>query len=493
MFGSKKLDHSKAPILDALVAYRERGDTPFGPPGHRQGRGVDRRVLDVLGKSVFEADVLLLNGLDDRRESQGVLSQAQELMADAVHADQAFFSTCGSSLSVKSAMMAVAGPREKILISRNAHKSVVSALILSGHIPVWVHPKWHPELALAHPPEPDDVRRALQENPDAKGMLLISPTDWGSAADVAGVAQVCHEFDVPLLVDEAWGAHLPFHDDLPPCGMQAGADLAIVSVHKMGMAVEQSSVFHIQGDRIDPTVLSMRADLLSTTSPTSLVYATLDGWRRQMVEEGEQLIGQAMQRAQRIAAGIAGHVGLTVLDEEIMAGPGKAFAMDPLKITVDVSGLGITGYQATEWLRTNQHVDLAAADVRRMQAQINQSDDDLTEHRLRVAVEALTANAHSLERSPEVALPPVGSLELEMAMRPRDAFFAAAEQIPIDQAVGRVAAELVSPYPPGVPAIAPGEVINQEVVDYLTTGLAAGMMIPDAADAELKTVRVVAR
>jgi arginine/lysine/ornithine decarboxylase len=389
-------------------------------------------------------------------------------------------------------MMSVAGPGEKILISRNAHKSVVSALVLTGHIPVWVHPKWDSELALAHPPEPDDVRQALQANPDAKGMLLISPTDWGSAADVAGVADVCHEFDVPLLVDEAWGAHLPFHDGLPPCGMQAGADLAIVSVHKMGMAVEQSSVFHIQGDRIDPTVLSMRADLLSTTSPTSLVYATLDGWRRQMVEHGEQLIGEAMERAERIAKGVGGHAGLVPLREEEMVGPGKAFALDPLKITMDVSGLGITGYQGAEWVRANHHVDLAAADVRRIQAQITHSDDDLTEHRLRVAIEGLVNNADSIERPPEVELPPTGSLELEVAMRPRDAFFGPAEQIPVDQAIGRIAAELVSPYPPGVPAIAPGEVINQEVIDYLTSGLEAGMLIPDAADAEFKTVRVVA-
>src|SRR4051812_39023278 len=143
------------------------------------------------------------------------------------------------------------------------------------------------------PPRADDVRRAFQENPEAKAMLLISPTDWGTAADVAGVAEVCHEFDAALLVDEAWGAHLR----LPPCGMQAGADLAVVSVHKMGMAIEQSSVFHIQGDRLDPSVLSQRSDLLSTTSPSTLIYATLDGWRRQMVEHGEELIDQALERA----------------------------------------------------------------------------------------------------------------------------------------------------------------------------------------------------
>lgn len=280
------MDHARAPVLEALADFRDRGDVVYGPPGHRQGRGVDQRVLDVLGEGLFASDVLMMNGLDDRRSSQGILEEAQDLMADAVGAEKAFFSTCGSSLSVKTAMLAVAGPGEKLLISRNAHKSVMSGVIVNGTTPVWVHPRFDPVRHMAHPPEADDVRRAFDEHPDAKGMLLITPTDWGSCADIRAVAAVCHEYDVPLIVDEAWGAHLPFHDDLPLWGMHADADLVVTSVHKMGGAIEQSSVFHLQGDRIDPTVLKQREDLLGTTSASSLVYASLDGWRRQMVEQG---------------------------------------------------------------------------------------------------------------------------------------------------------------------------------------------------------------
>src|SRR3954465_8613706 len=172
------MDHSRVPVLEALQAFRARGDVTFGPPGHRQGRGIDPRVLNIMGEGVFASDVLSLNGLDDRRQSQGVLSEAQDLMADAVRAEQAFFSTCGSSLSVKTAIMSVAGPGEKLLISRNAHKSVVSGLIISGVQPVWVHPKWDPERNIAHPPEPEDFEGALAENPDVKGALLITPTAW---------------------------------------------------------------------------------------------------------------------------------------------------------------------------------------------------------------------------------------------------------------------------------------------------------------------------
>src|SRR3954467_3246575 len=304
--GGSEMDHSRAPVLEAIEEFRRRGDIYFGPPGHKQGRGADPRVLEVLGEGVFASDILTLGGLDDRRQSQGVLPQAQELMADAVGADHAFFSTCGSSLSVKAAMLAVAGPGEKLLISRNAHKSVISAVIVNGTVPVWVHPQFDPERKLAHPPEPEDVRRALEENPDAKGMLLITPTDWGSCADILGVAEVCHERDVPLIVDEAWGAHLPFHSDLPDWGMFCDADLVVTSVHKMGGAIEQSSVFHLQGDRVDPTVLKQRMDILSTTSSSSLVFATLNGWRRQMVEHGEDLLGVAIERATRVRTAIDG-------------------------------------------------------------------------------------------------------------------------------------------------------------------------------------------
>jgi arginine/lysine/ornithine decarboxylase len=387
--------------------------------------------------------------------------------------------------------MAVAGPGDEILVSRNAHKSVVSAFLLSGSRPVWVHPKWDAERDLAHPPEPDDVRTALDEHPDVKGMLLISPTDWGSAADVEGVAKVCHQHCVPLLLDEAWGAHLPFHDDLPPCGMQAGADLAVVSVHKLGTAVEQSSVFHMQGDRIDPTVLGQRSDLLTTTSPSTLVYASLDGWRRQMVEHGEELIGVAMQRADRLRDALRELDGIELLADSAI-GPDGAFAIDPLKLTMDVSALGVTGYAATEWIRTNLHVNLSACDVRRVQAQISLGDDDRTEEVLLRAMRTFVERAGEVDRAPEVALPKPGDLELEIVLLPRDAFFGPAEMVPADQAAGRIAAELITPYPPGVPAVCPGERITQEVVDYLRTGVDAGMVIPEAADPEVKHIRVVA-
>jgi len=485
------MDHSRVPMLEALQAFRSRGDVAFGPPGHRQGRGVDPRVLSIMGEGVFASDVLSLNGLDDRRQSQGFLADAQELMADAVGAEKAFFSTCGSSLSVKSAMLAVAGPGEEILISRNAHKSVISGVIINGTRPVWVHPHWDEERAIAHPPEPDDVRRALEAHPQAKGMLLITPTDWGTCADIRGVAAVCHDYGVPLIVDEAWGAHLPFHDELPTWGMNADADVVVTSVHKMGGAVEQSSVFHLQGDRVDPQVLKQREDLLGTTSASSLVYCSLDGWRRHMVEQGEALLEATLELARETRDRIDRIEGLRLMGEEVV-GPGMAFEIDPLVLTIDVRDLGISGFQAAELARDKHQVDFGAADSHRLVARLTHGDDKDTLDLLVRTLTALVEDAQDAETPHPVQLPSPSGLELETVMTPREAFFAEVEQVPIAEAEGRVAAEMVSPYPPGVPALAPGERITGEVLAYLTSGVEAGMLIPDAADPELKSLRVVA-
>ena len=259
----------------------------------------------------------------------------------------------------------------------------------------------------------------------------------------------------------------------------------------MGGAIEQSSVFHLQGDRVDPAVLQAREDLLGTTSSSSLVYATLDGWRRQMAEQGEKLLTVALERALRVRDQVDQMDGLNLMGREVVR-PQGAFDLDPLALTIDVRDLGITGYQAVDWLRANCQVDIGSADACRMGARLTHGDDDDTEQRLVEALRRLVGESHTIEPPPQVQLPPPQSFELENVMLPRDAFFGPVEQVPVKKAAGRVAAEMVSPYPPGVPVLAPGELINAEVLDYLTSGTAAGMLIPDAADGSVQTLRVVA-
>ena len=257
------------------------------------------------------------------------------------------------------------------------------------------------------------------------------------------------------LIDEAWGAHLPFHDDLPTWGMNVDADVCVTSVHKAGSGFEQSSVFHLKGDLVDPALLKQREDLLSTTSTSSLIYAVIDGWRRQMVEQGEQLLGGALARAERIRKGIDGLAGLSLMGREVIR-PGGAFDLDPLVLTIDVRGLGISGFQAGEWLRANCHVDIGSADACRISARLSYADDDENERRLLESLGSLVEAAGSIERPPGVSFPSEKGLELESVMFPRDAFFGRVEQVPVAEAAGRISAETVSPYPPGVPVGTPG-------------------------------------
>ncbi|WP_309237728.1 ornithine decarboxylase [Streptomyces albidus (ex Kaewkla and Franco 2022)] len=485
------LDHSQTPVLDALADYKrnQRGRN-FSPPGHKQGGGVDPRVVEVLGADVFASDVLAMSGLDDRRMSQQVLGRAQELMADAVDAEHTFFSTCGSSLSVKSAMLAVAGPHEKLLVARNAHKSVVSGLVLAGIDPVWVEPRWDTEHHFAHPPGPDEVAAAFDREPDAKGMLLITPTAYGACADIRGVADVCHRHDKPLIVDEAWGAHLPFHPELPSWAMDAGADVCVTSVHKMGAGLEQGSVFHQQGNRVDPAVLKLREDLLGTTSPSVLMYAALDGWRRQMVEQGQQLLDGALSLARRLRRDIAELPGLTPLATELL-GPRLAYEHDPLVLVLDVHGLGTSGYGVADWLREQRNINVGLADHRRVIANLTHADDDTSAAFLLDALTELVSRRDQLAPPAQVRLPSPEGLRLKTVMLPRDAYFGPAEHVPVEAAVGRIAAEYASPYPPGVPVAVPGERIEHEAMEYLRTGVAAGMYVPDTADPSLRTLRVV--
>jgi arginine/lysine/ornithine decarboxylase len=483
------VDQHRAPLLEALAEYHKVGRYGFTPPGHRQGRGIDPRVAEVMGSEAFRDDLLATAGLDDRSSSGGYLKQAEQLMADAVGAEHAFFSTCGSSLSVKSAMLAVAGHDGDLLLSRDAHKSVVAGLIFSGLRPCWVRPRWDAELHLAHPPSPEQVAEGWDRHPDAAAALIVSPTPYGTCADIAGIARVCHERGRPLIVDEAWGAHLPFHPELPTWAMDAGADVCVVSVHKMGAGFEQGSVFHVQGDLVDPSRIAACADLLMTTSPNVLLYTALDGWRRQMVEQGEALLDAALRLARRLRREIDAIPGLHVLQDELVRRE-ASHDLDELQVLIDLTELGISGYQAADWLREHERVDVGLSDHGRILATLSLADDEDTAQRLRAALERLVEAASGLPPPHPVKLPEPRELELESVERPRDAFFGPAEAVPVREAVGRVAAEQITPYPPGIPAVVPGERINQEVIDYLLSGLEAGMVLPDPADPKLQTVRV---
>ncbi|AEV85619.1 lysine decarboxylase [Actinoplanes sp. SE50] len=472
------MDQDEAPVLAAIEQYRDAGDITFALPGHRLGRGIDERTAGVLSRGAFAADVITA------KEAAGA---AETLYADAAGARDAVFTTCGSSISMHTAVLAMTGPGRKVLTDRNVHKSVAASLILAGAEPVWLRPRWDHRRQIAHPATTGDVRAALDADPEIGAVLIITPTEYGCGADVGGIAALCRERGIPLLVDEAWGAHFAYHDGLPTAAVRAGADLVVQSLHKAGGGLCQASVILLGGDLVDPVDVRLRLDLITTTSPSALLYGSIDGFRRHMVASGERILDAALDRADRLRERLRQTPGLTVMDASIVHEDGVA-EWDPLKLSVDVSGLGITGYQARDWLQAEKRLTVQLGDARRVVCSLTYADDDAAIDRLTEALEELAAKPPAADR-PAPHLPDLEKLNLEQAMGPREAYFARTEQV-ADPA-GRISAEMISPYPPGVPAVLPGERFTPEVVDYLRAGLAAGMTLPDAADPTLATFRVV--
>src|SRR3954470_88076 len=473
------MDQDATPVLDAIEEFRREGLYSFSLPGHRFGRGIDDRTAAVLSRDTFAADVMF---------AKLSVPEAEQLYADAVGAKQAVFTTCGSSISIHTAVLTIAGPGQKVLVDRNVHKSVVASLILAGITPVWLRPCWDHQRQIAHPAGAESVAAELDRHADIAATILITPTEYGTGADVHGVAQLCHARGIPLLVDEAWGGHFGFHPAPPTAAVQAGADLAVQSLHKADGGLCQASMILVGGDLVDPVDLRLRLDLITTTSPSPLMYGSIDGWRRHLALNGKELIDGALERAAGVRERLQQVAGLSVIDESIHDTPGVA-EWDPLKLSVDVSGLGITGYQAKQWLQSQWHLAVQLGDARRVVCSLTYADDDAAIERLGDALERLAADPPAPDR-PSPMIPDLEQLNLEQAMSPREAFFAVTEQV--GDPVGRIAAEMISPYPPGVPAILPGERFTEAVVTYLRAGRAAGMTIPDASDPELETFRVVA-
>ena len=486
------MDQRRAPMLEALEAYHQVEAASFSIPAHKGGGAIDEATRSIIGTDPYRADAPAHKGLDDRVSSYQVLSYAQDLAADAFGAEQALFSTNGSTLSVQIAVLACTHPGEKVAVARNVHKSVVSGLVLSGARPVWVDPVYDEELALAHTVTPEALERALAEQADVKGMLAVSPTAAGVAADVAGLAEVCHAHGIPLMMDDAWGADFTFHPELPPGSMEAGADLAVASFHKSLTGLMQTSIILTQGDRIDMERLRLALDALETTSTSSLLVASMDATRRELALHGEDLIGRALRVARRAGDEVGAIEGVRLLGRELDGRPG-VYARDETKVTFDVTGIGITGYQAADWLYENRRIAAELHDMHHVMFLVTIADGDHAIDQLVAGMRALAAAAPDIGGGREIpSLPPVEQLVGEYVVAPRDAFLGTTRRVKLRRAAGEIAAEPVSPYPPGVPILVPGQRIRSEHVEFLEIGLAAGMYVEGVSDPSLDELRVVA-
>jgi len=481
---------NKAPILEAILQYHESGIIPFTTPGHKRGNGLLQQDRLTIGEGAFFNDIPMQNGADDRRESKKVQEAAEDLAAQALGADTTYFSTNGSSLSAHVAIISVASPGSKILVARNTHKSMIAAIVMADVLPVFLEPEVDNEQDVEHGVTPEHLEEMLTTHPDAKGVYIVSPTYYGITSDVKALAKICHKHNIPLIVDEAWGPHFPFHKELPPSALSCDADMSFGSIHKTMNGLGQAAVLNLKGSRIDEDRFTLCYDLFESTSPSSLILSSIDAARRQMAMYGEQLWSKALDLSRKACNEIAQLEGLYVFDKDILKKPGT-FAIDETKLVIDVKGLGITGFMAADWMLKQHKITFELITHRHLMALISVADTDETVGALIDAIKGLHAWAKETQPDSFIELPHHLELRTYQVMSPAKAFFGETRKVPLAEAAGEIIAEMVSPYPPGIPRLLPGELITPAIVEYLQKGMKAGMFVLDPSDQELKTLRVV--
>lgn len=483
------LTQHDTPLLDGLREYKARNFAPFSTPGHKLGVGADPELVELLGMEVFRSDIPLGGGVSDTHFHGAPLRKAEQLAAEAWGAERSFFLLNGSSAGNHASLLASVRPGDKVIVARDLHKSLLVALILTGARPVYVSPALHPELNVGLGITPEQVAQALDEHPDAKLVALVSPSYCGVASNLAGIAAVAHARGVPVHVDEAWGPEFHFHPLLPPSAMSSSIDTAVISTHKVLGSLTQAAILNAQGSLVDLDRLSTTIDMVNTTSPSVLILGSIDATRRQMTLHGEELLEKTIRLAQDARRRLQAIPGVSVLDAEQLG----VRDFDMTKLVVDVDGLQMTGYEVEDILRNRFAVGPEMSDLVGLVFLVTigdtqQSIDRLVDAFATISRERYTgSHRRSIARSSGAAVAPG-----ELVMTPRDAFFAVTREIPLSAAEGEVSAELVIPYPPGIPVLAPGEVISADKIAYLQEGAAHGQYISGPADPGLATIRVVA-
>jgi arginine decarboxylase len=460
-----------APLLDAWLRFHEDLPTPFTIPGHKQRR-------DLVG-DVVTGDVPLYAGLDTMKLARGVLAEAEERAARLWGADLCRFSVGGSTHGNQALALSVARPGERVVVARTLHRSMLLGLVLAGLEPVWVRPEVDAEHGLPLGVAPSALEQALASAPDARAVLVGDPSYVGTVGDVAALAAVAHGYGIPLVVDAAWGAHLGFHPELPPHALQAGADALVTSAHKALPAVSQGALVLARSRLVSRARFDAGVEATATTSPSGAILASIDAARALLERDGTALLGPVMEAVAAARDRLARIPGLVVLD-----GP----TVDPTRLVVVLPGTGADGNAVeADLLAAGMPVEMADRDTVVAMVSLADTRDGIDD--LAVAL------AESVDRhrgAPRRVVPSgVWAVDPVQVMTPREAFFAPRESVPAAAAIGRVCAELVAPYPPGIPVLAPGEEVTVQAVDALAAARAAGSRIAYAADPSVRTLDVV--
>lgn len=478
----------QTPLFSALIEHANRNPIQFHIPAHKKGAGIPDDFRDFIGLNALSIDLINIEPLDDLHSPKGIIRDAQNLAAEAFLADQTYFSVHGTSGAIVTMIMSVVGPGDKLLVPRNVHKSVLTAIILSGATPIFMHPDVDSTWGIAHGIAYETVVHTLEQHPDTKAILLINPTYFGIVCDLRKVVDFAHSRQIPVIVDEAHGVHLPFHPKLPVSAMQAGADLAATSVHKLGGSLTQSSVLNVKSNLVNYSHVHSILSMLHTTSTSYLLLASLDVARRNLALNGYSLLDATILLAQDARFQINSIPGLACMGEEVLTSS-SSFALDPLKLTISVKRLGITGHDAEQILRAKFNIEVEMSDLNNILCILSFGD---TKKEIDILIGALRSLSESYQHQQTDEPISIKLLEVpQLRMSPREAFYAKSEIVPFHTAVGRTFAELVMVYPPGIPILLPGEIVTQDSIDYIRDNLNAGLPVQGPDDPTLEMVRVV--
>ncbi|MFS1513354.1 aminotransferase class I/II-fold pyridoxal phosphate-dependent enzyme [Chengkuizengella sp. SCS-71B] len=478
----------RTPLFTSLIEHAKKKPHQFHIPGHKTGEGMDEQFKNFIGSNALSIDLINIAPLDDLHQPTGIIQEAQQLAAEAFGADHTFFSVQGTSGAIMTMIMSVCGHGDKIIVPRNVHKSIMSAIIFAGAKPIFIYPAMDEKLGIAHGITTQAVQRALEIHPDAKAVLVINPTYFGIAANLKEIVDIAHSNAIPVLVDEAHGVHIHFNEKLPLSAMQAGADMAATSVHKLGGSLTQSSVLNVKEGLVDAKRVQSIMSMLTTTSTSYILLASLDTARKNLAINGEQMAEFSLSLADYARKKINEIKGFYCFGEEIL-GSEATYDYDPTKLTIHLQGIQLSGYEVENILRDVYNLEVELSDMYNILCIITPGD---TIEKINWLIQSLQNISERHYNQNELKNLFVKTPEIpQLSLSPRDAFYADTEVIPFQESAGRIIAEFIMVYPPGIPILLPGEIVTQENIDYINEHLEVGLPIQGPEDKTIKNVKVI--
>ncbi|KAB3531835.1 aminotransferase class I/II-fold pyridoxal phosphate-dependent enzyme [Alkaliphilus serpentinus] len=480
------LNQNHTPLFTALKEYHKRQVVPFDVPGHKHGKGL-KEFTDYVGSTIMELDVNSMKCLDNICNPIGVIKEAEELAAYAYGADHGFFLVNGTTSGVQAMIMSACEPGDKIILPRNAHKSAIAGLILSGAIPIYIQPEVDDMLGIAMGVSLESVEKTIGRHPDAKCIFLINPTYYGATSNIKDIVKVAHRNAMAVLVDEAHGAHMGFHEEFPASGMELGADMSAVSLHKTGGSLTQSSLLLLREGIIDPFTVKKNLNLMQTTSGSYLLMASLDVARKQLATEGQPMLDRVLKLSRDARDRINKIDGLYAFGKELIGNPG-VFNFDESKLGVHVRRLGLTGFEVYDLLRDEYDIQVELADYYNILAIISLGD---TEEAINRLVEALADIASKHRRAGELRVINNILKNPDIIISPRDAYYSNKRVIKLEEAEGEISGESIMAYPPGIPVVSPGERITKDMIEHIKMLKEEETLVQGTEDPYVNYVRVL--